>query len=206
MSTMTFKRQGSGGGLNFNQTKNVTVNKEFKIDVSVTGAKTGTLTTRTDNDTGTLTMTTGHGITTGARLDLYWVENGLVKCRVGMTVGTVAGDSVPIDLGTGDNLPVATTAIFAKVPQAVDYDILGTDVIAWLASAGAATGAIFAFVSNADAALGEIILTEAGMQGWHSEQDRYNLPNRLTGDAVGKVYLSHNSTSSQQMKAVLGLS
>lgn len=85
-------------------------------EIPVPPAAAGTLTTRTDNQTGTLTMSdAGHGITTGAVIDLYW-EGG---ARYGITVGTVSGTSVPIgadDSGHGNNLPVATTPITAMIP------------------------------------------------------------------------------------------
>lgn len=83
--------------------------------ISVPVAWGGTLTTRTDDDTGTLTMTdAGHLITTGAVIDLYW--SGGTRRRV--VVGTVSGTSVPfgaVTVGAGDNLPIATTAIVAAI-------------------------------------------------------------------------------------------
>lgn len=203
--TMSIKRSGSGAGLNFNQTESIASSRAHRAVQTVTGAKTGNLTTRTSDTVGELTMSAGHGITTAARLDLYWEEAGQVKCRVGVVVGTVAVNQVPISGGTGDNLPVDESAIVAKVPQTVDLDFLGDDVIAWLASAGAATGAIFAFIGAAESALGNIILTKTGMQSWSLEQDRYNLANRLAGDTVQKMYVSHNNTASQDMKLVVGL-
>jgi len=69
----------------------------------------GTLTTRTDDDTGTLTLSTGHGVMTGNTVDVFW--NDGANSRTGMTAGTVSGNSVPIDGGSGDVLPAATTAV-----------------------------------------------------------------------------------------------
>lgn len=96
-------------------------------DISVPAGKVGQLTTRTDNETGTLTMDTGHGITTGAVIDLYW-DGG---ARYGITVGTVSVDSVPIgadNSGTGSNLPTNLTDIVASVQVeftcAIDGDAL----------------------------------------------------------------------------------
>lgn len=98
-----------------------------EIDVELGPAVTGTLTTRTDNETGTLTMDEGHGITTGARLDLYWDDDegtgATAGYRRGITVGTVSGNSVPIgadNSGAGDNLPANGTAIKAMVPHELD--------------------------------------------------------------------------------------
>jgi hypothetical protein len=97
-----FSREGDGGGV---------------CEIAVPKGKTGTLTTRTDNETGTLTMSSGHGITTGQFIDLYWATG----IRRGITVGTVSVNSVPIgadNSGSGNNLPSASTAIVA-CPQLV---------------------------------------------------------------------------------------
>ena len=75
-------------------------------------ASPGELTLRTDDNTGTITMNdAGHGITTGAKVDVYWA--GGVQYNV--TVGTVSGASVPIDLGSGDDLPSEDTAVVVSV-------------------------------------------------------------------------------------------
>ncbi len=84
-----------------------------QVSESIPAAKTGTLTTRTDNDTGTLTMSSGHGITTGAKIDIYWTGGR----RYNVTVGTVSTNSVPFDLGSGDNLPTNNTAVTVMVQQ-----------------------------------------------------------------------------------------
>lgn len=72
--------------------------------------KAGTLTTRTSDSVGTLTMDSGHGITTGQGLDLYWDDGD--GARIGMVVGTVSGDSVPVSGGAGFVLPSASTSVF----------------------------------------------------------------------------------------------
>lgn len=104
-------------------------------------AKVGELTTRTDNETGTLTMDTGHGITTGARLDLYWADGdgaGTPGSRRGITVGTVSGNTVPIgadNSGSGDNLPLVNTAITAMIPHNETVGLFDmSNALAWGAS------------------------------------------------------------------------
>ena len=99
-------------------------NDWFATSYSVPAAKAGTLTTRTDNDTGELTMGGGHGIVDGDRLDLYWTGG----CRRGMVVGVVAGNAVPIDGGSGDNLPAQDTAIVASVPVEASFPVTVADV------------------------------------------------------------------------------
>lgn len=97
------------------------------LDVELAPAKIGELTTRTDAETGTLTMDSGHGITTGARLDLYWLDDedtsAVAGSRRGITVGTVSGVTVPIgadNAGEGDDLPPVNTPITAMVPHEKD--------------------------------------------------------------------------------------
>jgi hypothetical protein len=80
-------------------------------------AKAGQLTTRTSNTAGTLTMAGGHGITTAALLDIYWINpDGTYGRRYNVTVGTVATNSVPFSGGLGDNLPLNMTNVTAMVP------------------------------------------------------------------------------------------
>lgn len=106
------------GGYSFQINQAITGNDQYSTSYEVGPAQPSSLTTRTDNDTGVLTMTNSdHGIETGDKLDIYW-DGG---CRRNMTVGTVSGTTVPIDLGSGDNLPAATTAINACVPVVATF-------------------------------------------------------------------------------------
>ena len=164
-----------------------------RIEIDVPAAKPGELTTRTDNDTGTLTMESGHGIITGDRLDLYW-DGG---CRRGITVGTVAGLSVPIDLGAGDNLPLVNTEITAMVPIEQNLDLIGDDMV-FLMTFGEAESQ-FVFVDSGDVELlykhnvGDIC------QEWYSDLDPTN---PLDGDTVDLVYLSHADSSDEMTLSI----
>src|SRR5688572_5549257 len=109
------------------------------FNVTMAVAKIGSLSTRTDANTGVLTMNSGHGITTGQRLDLYWSGGQ----RRGMVVGTVSVDSVPIDLGAGTDLPAQGTAITAQVPQEESIVVTGANaVLIVFDSASAATAQV----------------------------------------------------------------
>jgi len=79
------------------------------------GPHSGTLSTRTDNDTGIITVEAGHGITTSFTIDLYWASGK----RYGMTVTGTASTTVSLDGGTGDNLPVAATNIVARIADKI---------------------------------------------------------------------------------------
>jgi hypothetical protein len=110
--TGQFTRTGDGG---------------LPLEVTVPKGYAGTLSTRTDNDTGTATLGNGHGITTGMAVDIYWSGGA----HYGFTAGTVSGNSVPFDISgfsNGDNLPSQGTAIImsprVSIEGTIDPDTL----------------------------------------------------------------------------------
>src|SRR5678815_5092823 len=124
MASAIIKNNLTVDGTTYSRNTTVTADGVVRMDKTganvLAAAKVGQLTTRTDNDTGTLTMVAGHGITTGARLDIFWEEAGVKGARYGVTVGTVATNSVPFDLGAGDNLPTNLTACLLYTSDAAD--------------------------------------------------------------------------------------
>lgn len=163
-------------------------------EITLAAGKAGTLSTRTDNTTGTLTLGSGHGITTGASIDVYWA--GGVQYKV--TVGTVAGTSVPISLGVGDNLPAQDTAVVACVRTQINLDIDG-DELELLAIcpefANTAANGAAVHVDFQDSASAEI--AELDFQG--------NVPrewdiaggatNSFTGNPITKAFASNGSSA-----------
>lgn len=129
MATITHAQSISGGGVTI-QTMPVTRTNSGSIALedTLSAAKSGALTTRSDDNTGTLTMADGHGFTDGQIIDVYW--SGGVQRNV--VIGTVATNSVPIDSGVGDNLPADETAITAVVQKSINLAIDGdeTDILA----------------------------------------------------------------------------
>ena len=125
MPTLNYSVSVSGLGGNIAQSLPRSANAGGIREVDLPVGKAGSLTTRTDNNTGTITMSDpSHGITTGASIDLYW--DGGVQYKV--TVGTVVGTAVPIDLGLGDNLPVEDTAVVVSVRSQINVDIDGDNL------------------------------------------------------------------------------
>lgn len=166
------------------------VESEMAVQASITVAagKPGTLTTRTDNDTGTLTMETGHGIITGDTIDLYW-DGGQ---RRNVTVGTVATNSVPIDLGEGDNLPVATTEIIACVVTEQPFIAEGDDLKAIVANFTGGDGTSKCQVTFMDGStvVGSAVLTPPYGYSWYTGS---GITNPLAGDSVTGIQLSNGS-------------
>lgn len=104
----------------------VSINSDGIIQQSplVPSPKTGTVTTYTDTNTATLTMASGHGITTGAKFDLYYAGGVRYNC----VAGTVSGNTVPFTGGTNANIPPLSTVISAMVPQSYNFFFVWSDI------------------------------------------------------------------------------
>lgn len=125
MATISVRGGASGGGLSISGNNQRTVANQQGVDVPCGPAWAGTLSTRTDDNTGTLTMTdAGHTIATGNKICIYWASGS----QHTVTVGTVSGTSVPFDSGVGDNLPAQTTAITACVEVVEPVGIVGDNL------------------------------------------------------------------------------
>lgn len=109
------------GGVSIQKTVNRSGDGVTSHEIALPAAKEGALTTRTDDNTGVLTMDAGHLFTDGQILDVFW-DGGV---RYGMTIGTVATNEVPIDGGAGDNLPDDETDITASVQVPIVTNIDG---------------------------------------------------------------------------------
>jgi hypothetical protein len=90
----------------------------YEVELPVGAA--GTLTTRTDADSGVVTAT-GHGLANADLVCVFWAGGR----RYGMAVTDVAGDAVTVDGGEGDDLPVVTTPVVITKQQDINTEIDG---------------------------------------------------------------------------------
>lgn len=114
MPNYVLSRSATINGLSYSDSN--TVSSESSIQLSgleLAAAKTGTLTTRTDDDEGVITLTAGHGFSTGT-FDVYW--SGGVRYGCSLTIATNAATIG--SGGAGDVLPIATTAVTVALPVA----------------------------------------------------------------------------------------
>lgn len=190
------------GGKSIGESRSIATVGDLAHEKSYAAAKVGTLTIRTDNDTGSLTMVTGHAITTGQRLDLYWAEAGVLKHRRGVVAGVVAGDVVPIDLGAGDNLPPAAhTPINVMVATQVDFRVDGDEVQGFSVACTGRAQIVFATAANAEIAA--FVLPIAGLaRSWFKDDGSVN---PLAGQVVDRLFVSHgDNLSAHVIKVGLG--
>ena len=121
-----------------NQSKIRTGDDLIDLQVTLPAGKSGTLTTRTDDNTGIVTVASGHGITASDTVDVYWAAGR----RYGVDVTATDATTISIDLGAGDNLPAASTAVVVVkqvvVNKAIDGD--NVEIIGFLAELAASTG------------------------------------------------------------------
>lgn len=155
---------------------------------NVAAAYTGTLTTRTDNTTGTLTMgSSGHGITTAAVFDLYWSGGS----QYNVTAGTVSGTSIPFSLGSGDNLPINNSTISATVRTANTVSITGSNVTGLIVSGAIVNqdwyGRVTYTQSNGTLITSYVITPTAPIQEWDQGT------NLFSGATIGKIYFSQGN-------------
>lgn len=176
LSGLTLTQQGSLAG-----------DYSLAQNAVVPAAKTGSLTTRTDNTTGTITGATGHGIATSDLIDVYWTGGS----RSAVVVGTVATNSIPISGGAGDNLPIATTPLtLMKRTQ------LTTPFAAAKLRLIAVRCPVRAIISIEDGS-GVLLLIKLAA-GQVYEWDAGSLDTNPISGTATKTNISHESSSAQQ--------
>jgi hypothetical protein len=124
MPSGTYAITISAGGVSISMNATRTADAGKGWDPALPPGKAGTLTTRTDNDTGVATLGSGHGLTDADMVSVYW-EGGR---RYGVDVTATTATTVSIDGGAGDNLPDESTPLVVtkevKVNTTIDGDAL----------------------------------------------------------------------------------
>lgn len=127
MSSATHTEAFVLGDINFQSTKIRTNDHANCYKVTLPKGTAGTLTTRTDDNTGVVTVTS-HGITTSDKVDVHWTASGVKKVRYGMSVTATTGTTISVDLGAGDVLPSVNDAVVITKQVQIDTQIDGDDV------------------------------------------------------------------------------
>lgn len=193
----TLNKSASIAGVDFSETTVFNASQGAAADPTVPAAQAGSLTTRTNNTVGTITMTLGgHTVITGARLDVYWTEGGVAGRRRGVVAGTVAGTSVPISGGLGDNLPSAAVAVMVCLPVKRPVAFVGANLDLIMVLGPAAQHSQVVFVDGADAEL-KAYHNQGKVQTYYPAIEDTN---PFAGVTVANVYLSHNAAVDSVVK------
>ncbi len=160
-------------------------------EVVLPAAKSGSLSARTTDTTGDLTLSAGHGITTGDVIDIYW-DGGV---QYGATVGTVAGNVVPFSGGAGTVLPAQDTTVTASVQTEIDADFDG-DNMKMLAIHGTKRLHVD-FQDSGSVSLYAAELAANEVDWWASDSGESN---PLAGNPVDKVRASTGATEAATCK------
>ena len=182
----------------------VAVEKEL---AALVAAQTGTLSTRTDDDTGVATLSTGHGIQNADVCDVYWATG----VRYGMTA-TVATNEVTLNGGAGDNLPAQSTPVTVVKQTAVEVNFDGDTLkiigIFYRNTADTGAKAHLDLQDAGDVTIEEVDLVHEKANGglnriWDIENGDTNVfgGNRITHGAA-----SHDSGSAGTLFILAGIS
>ena len=182
----------------------VAVEKELP---AVAAAKTGSLTTRTDDNTGVATLSTGHGILTNDVVDVYW-SGGI---RFGM-VATVSGNAVSLEGGAGDNLPAQDTVCTVVKETAIEVNFDGDTLeiigIFYRNTADTGAKAHLDLQDAGNASIEEVDLVHEKANGgcskiWNVEGGDTNV---FSGNRITHGAASHDSASAGTLFILAGIS
>ena len=200
--TATISRNASAVGQSWNGVRTLTTDGQLGKSPTIAAAKTGTLTTRTSDTAGTLTMASGHGITTGAKIDIYWSSGQATNA----TAGTVSGNSVPFTSATGPVLPAADTAVTVMVQRDEDFSFLDANLAALFVGAG--TAACTATFKTSGGTVVGVVRVSASSDGVNSNHYVWDDQSGVTipvSDDVATVSLTHGDSAASRAVSVLAM-
>jgi hypothetical protein len=164
---------------------------------TLAAATAGTLTTRTGDDAGVITLGDGHGLTSGT-YDVYWTTTGVNYVQYACT-GVIDANTLTIADGTGDNLPSGTTPPVVVCKQAeLSVTIYGNDVqlasisLEYVAATNVSAGHID-FQNDTPETVTELDLVGNTPRVWDVAGGAQNV--FADDDPVVMAYASHASTT-----------
>ena len=190
MPTGTISQNASVGGLSIQSTVTRTASSQIGHESApqLPAAKAGTLSTRTDDNTGVVTLAAGHGLEMGDVVDVYWSGSG--NYRYGMDVTAVDGNDVTVDGGAGANLPAQDTAVTVAEQVTIDTDF-GGDLVKMIVACATYRGHI-AFRDATPTVLKEVELPAGESWAWVADQ---GIANPLAGNPVNDIKASNGDSS-----------
>jgi len=147
---------------------------------TISAAQGGNLATRDGNDSGNVSLSSGHGIGNGDPVDLYW-GNGI---RYGMTAGNVSSLNMAVTGGDGDVLPSALTLLSVAVPTEKLFAVDGGEVVGLMIQSP--VDAVIRFLLGNGTSVYDHQIEDTKVYNWHTDDG--NAP--LSGN-ISKLLISH---------------
>jgi hypothetical protein len=188
-ATVTIRTQIAGQTIS--QSISRTEEHESRVSIAVPAGKAGTLTTRTDDNTGVATVASGHGVTTSDVVSVFWSGGS----RYGMTVSATTSTTISVDGGSGDNLPTATTAIIVSKQVAHALELVG-DKLELMTIRSTQRGSV-EFFSSAPASLLRYDIAAGEGRFWI---DGIGYTNPLAGDTVATIQVANGSATADTLE------
>ena len=167
------------------------------VDTDLSAGKAGMLGTRTGDDSGVVTLSEGHGVQTGNKVDLYDTAGAVV--RYGLDA-TVAGNDVTLDGGEGDALPAQGAAVVVSVQVTLDVTFDGDNLV--MIGAQAERRSHLQFVDAGGATLEAVELGAGEAWAWVADT---GAANPLSGNAVAAVKASCGESEGESNIKLTGL-
>ena len=166
-------------------------------EMALAAGNAGTLSTRTNDTDGELTLGSGHDIETGDTISIGWLDaNGNLKCARLATVGTVSGTTVPFTGASGDVLPAQGYSIIADEVVDLGCDFDG-DKCPLLCGQFQSGNGIAVFEDSGNAALKVFCgYTQEPLLYW--DKSALTLP--ITGNPVDEIRLANLSSVANTFK------
>jgi hypothetical protein len=187
-------------GKTFNFSRAATPDGAVSKEPPLAAAKTGQLTTRTNNTAGVLTLALGHGFANTNIADIYWTDGGggvaykATLSAVNTTSATFSAAGVATAVGGGDVLPAVNTTITAMLPQSETFPVVATALQALACYAGGVP--MVARFLDAGAADVAVVTVVPGNEGyvWFTADDAGSA-NPFGSTNTATVLLSHGSSA-----------
>lgn len=195
----------SGGGVSINQTVSREADHPNPYSATLPIAKSGSLTTRTDDNTGVITSST-HGYTDADTVDVYWVGG----YRYAMSITSYDANTITVDGGAGTNLPAQSTAVIVckrtRINTAIDADMSEIMAFSSVRASDAdttVTRSILAFYDATDALVGSVIVL-AGKSPTVIDVHG-GATNSLTGNPITYCKATHEGTAETAALTIFSL-
>ncbi len=192
MPTAIIASQIQIGGTQMNASNTLTGNAQesYRPTDNPVAAEAGTLSTRTDADSGVVGLTDTPTMTAADKVMAIWEEAGVRKSRTNMAVTDVTVNDVTINGGDGDDLPIATTIVSLAIQTDMAASFDGDNLVAIAATA--TRDATLVFYDAAGTVLLKVELYAGSAWFWQADS---NSACPITGNPVAKLSIGNRDTT-----------